>query len=183
MHRSTTLAAALLAGIPQLANAAVPSCLTAVEFASLAQFALPSVITGATQRCAQALPGDAFLRRQGAALASRYGEGRGASWPQAKTAFLKLSANEKDDAAAMIRGMPDEAMQQMLLGMVEGLVGAQLPLERCATVDRVIALLAPLPPRNTAGLIAALGELGMEKDSSGAAGKPRKPGSLSICPA
>jgi hypothetical protein len=180
MRPIASLAAALLAVVPGFAHAAAPNCLTTGEFSSLAQFTLPSVITGATQRCAQALPGDAFLRRQGAALASRYGEGRAASWPQAKAAFLKLSASEKNDAASLIRAMSDQSLQQMLLGMVEGLVTSQLPLERCATADRIVALLAPLPLSNTAGLIALLVELGTaRKDDT--AGKSGKVGSLSIC--
>ena len=87
-------------------------------------------------------------------------------------------------AAALIRAMPDEAMQQMLLGMVEGMVASQLPLERCATADRLIALLAPLPPRNTAELIALLVAFGTDKAGSGSApGKPGKAGAFRLCPA
>ncbi|MEO6091539.1 MAG: hypothetical protein ABIT04_03275 [Novosphingobium sp.] len=177
MRRIASLAAAMLAVVPGIANAAAPNCLTAGEFASLMQFALPSVINGATQRCTQALPASAFLRRQGPALAARYGEGRAASWPEAKAAFLKMSANDKGQGADLIRAMPDPPMQQMLLGIVEGMVSSQLPLAQCGTADRIVGLLAPLPVQNTAELIGMLVELGTAKDSA-AAGKV---GSLNIC--
>ena len=51
--RATLKAAALaLAMVPGLAQAAEPPCLSPREFAALANYALPSVITGTASRCA-----------------------------------------------------------------------------------------------------------------------------------
>jgi hypothetical protein len=154
MRRFTAIAAALLLAAPGMAQAAEPPCLTAREFASLAGYTLPSIITGTTQRCASTLSPDAYLRRSGGDLSTRYAARKASDWPGAKSAFLKLSASGNADANKLIGGMPDASLQQMLDGMMAGMIGQQIPLERCGTIDNLIRLLAPLPPQNTAELIA-----------------------------
>lgn len=176
MRRLASIAAALLAAFPGIASAATP-CLTSSEFASIAQFALPGMIDGARERCGQVLASDAFLTRGGAALAARYAADGRQAWPLAKAAFLKLSDTGNADANTMLRAMPDDALQQMLLGMIEGLVVSQMPLDTCGMTDRIIALLAPLPAANAAGLIATLVQIGVDRR------KGDKIGPLSICPA
>jgi hypothetical protein len=78
--RSTALLAPLaLALAPIAAQATEPPCLTATEFTALSSYALPSIITGTTERCAAALPADAWLRRNGGQLAARYAAGKPAA--------------------------------------------------------------------------------------------------------
>lgn len=156
----TTTIAALLATISGTANAATPPCLTSSEFASLATYALPSVISGTTQRCSAQLGANAYLRRSGSELVARYAQRKAASWPGAKAAFLKLSASTNADANNLIRNLPDASMQPMLESLMEGMVSQRIPLERCTTIDRAISLLAPLPAENTAELIALAAGLG-----------------------
>jgi hypothetical protein len=166
----------LLTLAPTVAKAAEPPCLSAAEFTSLAEYALPSVLSGTTQRCSTTLAPDAYLRRSGAQLIQRYAQRKPAAWPGAKAAFLKLSTTTNADANRLISTMPDATLQQMLDSLMEGLVSQHVPLERCETIDRVIGLLAPLPPGNTAELIALAVGLGAK---SGRA----KVGAISICQA
>lgn len=175
MRTIATLAAALLVTIPGVASAASP-CLTPPEFAAVAQFALPSVISGAAARCAPALSTDSFLRHDGAAMSARYAEASRQSWPQAKQAFLKLSAADGKDASGMLASMPDDSLKQIVDGFVQGAVVSRLPIEQCPLVDQVIRLIAPLPAGNTAQLVATLVALGASK-------KDGKLGPLSICQA
>lgn len=154
MRRFTAFAAALLAAAPGMAQAAEGPCLTPREFASLAGYALPSIITGTTQRCASTLAPDAFLRRSGADLSARYSARKATEWPGARSAFIKLSSSNESSTSKLIAGMPDTSLQQMLDGMMAGMIGQQIPLERCGTIDNVIRLLSPLPPQNAAELIA-----------------------------
>jgi hypothetical protein len=173
------MALALIAGAiaaPGAAQAAEPPCLTAREFTSLSSYALPSVITGTAERCSAALGRDAFLKRSGAALAARYAAGKPAAWPGAKNAFIKLSGGANSDTANLFRNMPDAKLQPMVDALVEGLVAQQLPAERCRTIDTAISLLAPLPPQNTAELIALA--VGLGSRSGGG-----KVGKLTICAA
>jgi len=176
MHKTMLTAAALLAALPGIARAAEPPCLSASEFSSLAGYALPNVISGTSQRCSATLSADAFLRKSGGSLATRYAERKQASWPGAKAAFLKLSAAKDDDAGRLLRSLPDPSLQQMIDAVMEGMVSQQIPVERCATIDRLVRLLAPLPPENTAELIALAVGLGARS------GKARL-GSISVCPA
>jgi hypothetical protein len=157
MRRFTAIAAALLAAAPGMAQAAEPPCLTPREFASLAGYTLPSIISGTTQRCATTLGTDSFLRQSGAQLSARYAARKTTDWPGARSAFIKLSTgNDSSGAGKLIAGMPDASLQQMLDGMMAGMIGQQIPLERCGTIDNVIRLLSPLPPQNTAELIAVV---------------------------
>ena len=75
MRLPAMLAAVALAALPIAAQAAEPPCLTPSEFTALSNYALPSVINGTSERCATVLPGDAWLKRNGAQLAARYAVG------------------------------------------------------------------------------------------------------------
>lgn len=176
MRRLAAAAAALLAITPAMAQAAEPPCLTPGEFASLAEYALPSMITGATQRCSGALGANAWLPRNGPQLAQRYAQRRGGAWSGAKAAFLKLSPVINPQADQFIRDMPDASLQQLLDPLLAGMVSQQLPLQRCGAVDRLIGLLSPLPAESTAELIALGVGLGAK------AGRARF-GAITVCAA
>ncbi len=176
MRTLLTLVAAIAMAAPGIVQAAEPPCLTPAEFTSLSSYALPSMISGTTQRCSTVLPADAFLRRKGADLSNRYASLKTSAWPGAKAAFLKVSANGDNETASLIRGMPDSSLQPMADAFISGMVSQQLPTERCRAVDRLIGLLSPLPPENTAELIALAVGLGARS------GKARF-GSLTVCSA
>ena len=169
------IAMALIAA-PGVAQAAEPPCLTAREFTALSSYALPSIITGTAQRCSAALGPNAFLKRSGNALAARYAADRSAAWPGAKTAFLKLSGGGGSDAVDIFRNLPDHKLQPMVDTLVEGLVAQQVPTERCQAIDSMVRLLSPLPPQNTAELIALA--VGLGSRSGGG-----KLGRIAICAA
>jgi len=175
MRTPATLAALALAILPGLAQAAEPPCLSAGEFASLAGYTMPSIISGTTQRCAATLPPGAYLRTSGGELSARYARRKAGEWPGAKSAFLKLAAGSPD-TARIFQTMPDESLQKVVDAMVEGMVSQQIPLERCTAIDRIVRLLSPLPPENTAELIAVTVGLG-SKTGGGKLGK------IGVCPA
>jgi hypothetical protein len=174
MRRLTAVILALAVTTPSLARAAEPPCLSPGEFTALAEYALPSIISGATLRCSSALAPDAYLRRSGSQLVERFATRKPAAWPGAKAAFLKLSTSGGPDVDRMIRTLPDPSLQQMLGSLMEGLVSQQVPLERCTAIDRLIGLLSPLPAQSTAEVIALAVGLGSK------AGRT-KLGVISVC--
>lgn len=176
MRKPLNLLAVILIAAPGVAQAAEPPCLTAREFTDLSSYSLPSIITGTTERCSAALGPEAFLKRSGNALASRYAAAKPAAWPGAKAAFIKLSGGANSDAANLFRNLPDDKLQPMVDTLVEGLIAQQVPAERCRTIDAAVRLLAPLPPQNTAELIALA--VGLGSRSGGG-----KVGKLNLCPA
>jgi len=182
MRRLTILAAAVLATAPGVANAVEAPCLTPGEFTSLAGYTLPSIINGTTQRCGTTLAPSAYLRTSGKSLSARYAAQKGKHWAGAKAAFLKLSASGNNDTGKLFRDMPDASLQGILDAMMEGMVSQQIPLERCSTIDRVVGLLSPLPPENTAELIALAVGLGSKaSENKNSNGAPAKIGKLAIC--
>jgi hypothetical protein len=177
LRKFTTLAAIALTTAPALAQAAEPPCLTPAEFTALSTYALPSVVTGATERCAATLPANAWLPKNGKQLSARYARSQSASWPTAKAAFLKLSgAAGNPEASNVLKSMPEASQRQMADGFISGIVGQQLPTERCTAVDSLLRLLSPLPPQNTAEIIAVGAGLVSRSGRS-------KIGPLTICPA
>ena len=177
MRKLLISGAIMLSLAPGVANAAQPPCLTPNEFTSLATYSLPSIITGTSQRCAATLPQDAFLKRNGAELATRYAARKPAAWPGAKAAFIKLGAGTGNaEANDLLRTLPDPTLQQLVDGMVQGLVGQRLPASRCGSVDRLVSLLAPLPPENTAELIGLAVGLGARAGET-------KVGNIALCAA
>lgn len=174
MRRPIATILALVATVPSLARAAEPPCLSPGEFSALAEYALPSIISGTSQRCNSTLAPGAYLRRSGAQLIERYSVRKPAAWPGAKAAFLKLSSSGGPDADRMIRSLPDPSLQQMLGSLMEGLVSQQVPLDRCGAIDRLIGLLSPLPAQSTAEVIALTVGLGSK------AGRTRM-GPITVC--
>jgi hypothetical protein len=159
------------------AQAAATPCLTSGEVRALATFAMPSVLTGVIDNCSRQLGANAFMTSQGRGLVAAYAAGKDAAWPQARKAFFRLAQSgkggEKDTMGAMA-SMPDSALQPFVEGMIGGLIGAKLKPAQCGTADRLMRLLAPLPPQNTAELLSTILELA---DADGKA----KPGGLAIC--
>lgn len=165
-----------LTALPGLAQAAETPCLTASEFAGVAAYSLPSVISGTAMRCAATLPTNSYLRTNAPKLTARYAEGKPAAWPVAKAAFLRLSATTDQAANGVIANLPDPSLQTMMDAVIEGAVSQHIPTEQCATIDALVRVLAPLPPENTAELIALAAGIGAQTGKA-------KTGAFSICPA
>lgn len=182
-----------LALVPGIAAAAQPVCLTRTEAKSLFGYALPQVIDGAGQRCAQSLPEGAYMRRHGKELVARYSGQKERYWPGARTAFLKLGAKKDKQFGQIASQLPDESLRPLMDVTVSGLVSQAIPLDACEKIDLALDLLSPLPPENTAGLIALLVEvtakaqqaLPPKTDTAQAAPFQAKkspvPGGLTIC--
>ncbi|WP_324695285.1 hypothetical protein [Novosphingobium sp. RL4] len=175
----TLAAVSALAILPGVASAQQSACLTKVEARSLFGYALPQVISGTSKRCAQVLPSDSYLRNHGAELVARYTAQKSRYWPEAKIAFLKLGEGKDAQVGQFARNLPDESLRPLVDITVEGMVSQGLPLKSCDKVDLALDLLSPLPPENTAGLIALLIEVTSKADEV-APGKA-KLGGFTLC--
>lgn len=162
--------AAFLAIVPAVASAAEPVCLTRTEATSLLAYALPQAIDGTAKRCAAVLPAGAFLRQHGGELVERYAGQKDKYWPQAKPAFMKALGA---DAANTVRNLPDDTTRQLADTFVEGFVSQRIALKSCDKLDLAIDLLSPLPPENTAGLIALTMEVASNAEP--------KVGNIALC--
>ncbi|KQM13046.1 hypothetical protein [Novosphingobium sp. Leaf2] len=154
MRAFSQATAFVFALLPTAAMAAEPVCLTKAEATSLVAYALPQAINGTAKRCAASLPATAFLRTRGPALAARYAGQKDRYWPRAKPALLRTLAAQDAGSARTMASLPDESLRQIADVFVEGFVSQRIAVRSCKSLDLAIDLLSPLPPENTAGLIA-----------------------------
>ena len=136
----------LLAAVATSAPVPARPCLTSAEAEALATAALPYVLRQTGVRCAAKLAVDSPLRHDDSELLRRYDRAADAAWPAAKAAITKVT----DETAALLLG--SDYARPLLGSLVAPMIAARLPVEDCATVDRLVTLLGPLPPRNVAGL-------------------------------
>ncbi|MBH0113385.1 hypothetical protein I5E68_10540 [Novosphingobium sp. YJ-S2-02] len=179
------LAAALVPGAAMAAQegAAQQACLSRAEAQALLTYSLPQVIDGAGQRCQASLPANAYLRAHRAELVQRYTGQKPRHWPQARNAFLKLGERADPRMGEIARQLPDKSLQPLVDATVSGLVAQTIKPDSCPQIDLAISLLAPLPPENTAGLIALFVEIAGDADelTTRQNGKSPLPGGFSIC--
>lgn len=139
------LAGAVLAvALPAQASAA---CLTNREAESIALVAMPDLIRQTGQVCASVLPAASLVRRSSSPLLARYDAAADAAWPAAKLAVVKLS----DPAMEML--LQSDYARPMLTALLVPLLVGRIATGDCGTIDRLVTLLEPLPPRNTAGIV------------------------------
>jgi hypothetical protein len=166
---------AALSAIALIASPAVaqPRCITGSEAESLTLVAMPDIIRETGRVCATQLPAASLIRRQSSALLDRYQTEADRAWPAARAAIVKLS-----DPAVDALLDSDFARPLLTTLLVPQIVGRIAPRD-CGTIDRLVALLEPLPPRNTAGIVVeTLRYLKSQKARGGAISVA----SLPLCP-
>ena len=157
-------------------QAAEAQCLAPAEVRALATFAMPSVLTGLIDHCTPEVGATGFMSTQGRNLVASYAANKDSAWPTARKAFFRLAGSKGDssEATEMMAKMPDAALQPFVEGMIGGMIGSKLKPGQCVIADKMMRLLAPLPPENTSELLGTILELaGADKKSA--------PGGLAIC--
>ena len=169
------LSAAMLA-LPAQAVAAETACLTQPEVRALTAYAMPSALTGLIDRCGPQLGPTGFMPTRGRALVAAYAAKKAAAWPLAKQAFFRIAGGKGDskEIMATMGTMPDSALQPFVEGMIGSMIGAKLKPGQCVIADKLMRLLAPLPPENMTELVGTILELTDADDKQG-------PGGLAIC--
>lgn len=149
-------------------------CITGSEAESMALVALPEIIRETGTVCAAELPASSLVRQPVSPLLTKYQAAADRAWPAARSAIVKLSNPMMDTLLAS-----DFARPVLVSLLVPVLVGRIAPGD-CPTIDRLVTLLEPLPPRNTAGVVVTtLQYLRSEKAKGRAVEVPDLP----LCPA
>lgn len=176
LARGAALAAVAVAMPAQAAAAEAAQCLSPVELRALATFAMPSVLTGVIDHCTPEVGAAGFMSTQGRSLIASYAAHKDSAWPTARQAFFRLAGSKSgsSETSDMLAKMPDAALQPFVEGMIGGMVGSKLKPGQCAIADKMMRLLAPLPPENTSELLGTIFELAGADKKSG-------PGGLAIC--
>lgn len=131
-----------------LAGPAPPRpCLTAPEAEAVAVVAMPEVIRQTGAACAGELPATSLLRRERSAMLDRYDAEATRAWPAARGAVARLAG---PGAEAMLGS---ELARPLLTTLIAPLIVGRVAAKDCGTIDRLVAALEPLPPRNTASVV------------------------------
>jgi hypothetical protein len=160
-----------------VAHATAPSCLSSVDVRALTTFAMPSVLNGLIANCGPQVGARSFLTTQGNSLVASYSARKQAAWPAARKAFFRLADGGKPTDKGMadtVAKLPDAALQPFVEGMIGTMIGSKLKPGQCVIADKLLRLLAPLPPENTTELISTIFELADADKKAG-------PGGLKIC--
>lgn len=142
------LAAVALLTLPTTAFAQTP-CLTTAEAEAITLVALPDIILE-TGRVCTTLPSTSLVRRTSGPFLARYQAEADRAWPNARGAIAKLS----DPRMSMLLLQSDYA-RPLITSLIAPLIVGRVQPSDCGTIDRMVTLLEPLPPRNTAGLVVA----------------------------
>lgn len=141
--KALMLAAALAAPNPATPRA----CLTDADAQAVALVAMPEIIRETGVVCATRLPADSLVRRTSGPFIAKYDAAADEAWPTARAAITRMI-----DPMADVLLQSQYARPVLTSLLVPQLVGRIEPAD-CGTLDRLVTLLAPLPPRNTAGVI------------------------------
>lgn len=144
MKPAAIVAATLMVATPATAQR---PCLSGPEAENIALVALPEILSETGVVCASRLPATSLLRRQDGPFLAKYRAAADLAWPAARGAIVKLS----NPAADLLL---DSSYARPLLKtlLVPLLVGRIAPGD-CGMLDRLVTQLAPLPARNTAGVV------------------------------
>ncbi|URW76621.1 hypothetical protein M9980_05260 [Sphingomonas donggukensis] len=151
--KSLIAATTLIAGTLAATAAQAAQCVPQREAEALV-LNLGSTLVGSTAAtCSPTLPANAYLRRSVAPLTAKFAATSDAAWPLAREALRKIAG---PDVSPML---DSELARPMVTAMVAPMLAQQINAQDCPAIDRVLALLDPLPARNTAALIVTIVEI------------------------
>lgn len=155
------------------AQAPVRVCVTAPEAESLVLAVAPDLIRQTGVACATALPPTALVRQAEGRLIAKYQSEADAAWSRATVALGKLVGPES-------QGLVQSGFARAMLGSLIGpTITGKISPGDCPAIERIVTLLEPLPPKNTAALLVTMIQLNdADKSKAGA-----KTSGLPICPA
>ncbi len=122
-------------------------CLTQPEAEAVALVALPEIIRQTGAACAGELPATSLLRRERSPMLDRYDAEAARAWPAARGAVVKLAGPSADALLGSTLARP------VLTTLIAPLIVGRVATRDCGTIDRLVAALEPLPPRNTASVV------------------------------
>lgn len=152
--------------------AAQQACLTESEAESLALVALPEIIRETGRVCEARLPPASLIRRAEGPLIAKYQAAADRAWPAARGAIVKLS----DPTVDLL--LQSEYARPVLTSLIVPQIVGRIDLADCGTIDRLVTLLEPLPPRNTAGVVVTVLQYLKADKTRGGGSVPDLP----ICP-
>lgn len=153
------------------ATAAAAPCVSGPEAEALVVTAIPAIVATLRVVCATKLPANALLLQPDSPFLAKYQAEGDSAWPLARQGLGKVGGPD-------LKPLLDSGLARpALAGMVGPLFAASFKPEECAPTDRLVTMLAPLPPRNAAAALVAFLQMADERRKK----YPAKQDLLPIC--
>ena len=155
--RSFVPAALAALALPAAATAQVARpCVSEAESVAVMAYVLPALVTKLGDKCAPTLGDDAFLPREAGRLARDLREESTRAWPVARVAAERIGKREIPAG-----GIAGSIARSAVAPVAAEQIAAAFDVKDCRVADRLLADLAPLPPRRLASVMALFMELGV----------------------
>ena len=172
MKRHVRLAAgaAALLALSQPALAQGTGCLQRADVADMTTYAMPLLVDALQAKCGQSLPADSFILSEGDAFAEGFAPLRDDAWPGARRVLVTF-IEQQTGASREMAQQGDAAMAGVVMNLMrmEGdelrpyvdaiatqILADELKPSLCGDVERILPLLAPLPPENYGALVSTI---------------------------
>lgn len=165
-------AAAAIVALPATSVAQTArQCVPQREAEALFLYMAPEVIRQTGRTCSANLPANALLLRQSGPFLAKFQTEATGAWPLARNAIARIAGQD-------VRQILDSQFAQpVVAAMVAPLLIQQIRAQDCASIERVVSLIEPLPARNAASLVTTILQLAGDNDAEA---RRRLP--LTICP-
>ena len=145
---------AAVSAVPATAQLPAGIDLSEDEMAVFARLAMPTAFRSLQAKCNPVLDADAYMYRSGDALQRRLTTASETAWPNAGRMIARVAARGNPAMGEILAGMPADSLRPFVNEMVAGMIATRVEAGQCERIDRVLALLEPLPPENLADLAA-----------------------------
>ena len=176
----TIAVAAALASLGHPLAAQSSACVQPEDLADTVTYAMPLFLQGLQSKCATALPADSFILSQGESFAQSFEPLRDEAWPGARRTLMRFieseaaAAEDSEGADATTAGfvqilssLDGDELRPFVDGIGVQLIAEEIKPATCGDIEKVLPLLAPLPPQNYGGLVSAIFGLVSEGESDG----------------
>lgn len=167
---SSMALAALGIGSAQAAPVAQP-CVSTPEAEALVITAMPSLLATLRLICTPGLPADALILQPNSEFLGKYQAASDGAWPAARTGLGKIGGPDVQSL------LDSDFARPALASMIGPLFAANFRPQDCAPTNRLVTMLAPLPPRNAAAAFVAFLQMANERKRQ----EPAKKDLLPIC--
>jgi len=153
--------AAALLSLSQPAMAQGTPCVQPADFADAVTYAIPMMMQSAQTSCAETLAADSYVMSEGDAFASRFTALQDQSWPGAKRFLMTFVESDATTKAmgAMLGELDDETLRPFVDGIVSAKIAEDIKPATCASIEKILPLVAPLPAENYGQLLVTVMEL------------------------
>jgi hypothetical protein len=145
-------------------------CVSGPEAEALVVTAVPALMTTLRLLCQPSLPADALILQPNSDFLGRYQAASDGAWPLAKSGLAKIGG---PDVKPLLES---DFARPAIVAMIGPMFAASFEKRDCAPTNRLVTMLAPLPPRNAAAALVAFVQMANERKKD-----PAKKDLLPIC--